>query len=86
VTTALPLRVTVEDAWDEVFLELPEDTTLAELKRQALERTTVTRDPSYYILKYRGAELSDEGRSLSEAGLVPNGALIVLSRRRRPVR
>jgi hypothetical protein len=86
VTTALPLRVTVEDAWDEVFLELPEDTTLAELKRQALERTTVTRDPSYYVLKYRGAELSDEGRSLSEAGLVPNGALIVLSRRRRPVR
>jgi hypothetical protein len=86
LTAALPLRVTVEDAWDEVFLELPDNTPLAELKRQALELTTVKRDPSEYILKYRGAELSDEGRSLREAGLVPNGALIVLSRRRRPVR
>jgi len=27
----------------------------------------------------------DESQSLAEAGLVPNGALIVLPRRRRPV-
>jgi hypothetical protein len=86
MTAALPVRVTVEDAWDEVFLELPAATPLGELKRQALQLTTVTRDPSNYVLKYRGAELSDEDRSLAEAGIVPNGALIVLSRRRRPVR
>jgi hypothetical protein len=86
VTSVLPVRVTVEDAWDEVFLELPENTPLAELKRQALVLTTIKRNPSDYLLKYRGAELSDEARSLSEAGVVPNGALIVLSRRRRPVR
>ncbi|MGH7509970.1 MAG: hypothetical protein ACREMZ_10915 [Gemmatimonadales bacterium] len=86
MTTVLPLRVMVEDAWDEVFLELPEDTSLAELKRQALQLTTVQRDPAGYVLKYRGAELSDEERSLAQAGLVPNGALIVLHRRRRPVR
>ena len=76
----------VEDAWDEVFLELPSATPLVELKRTALERTRVTRDPSEYLLKYRGAELSDEARSLAEAGVVPNAPLIVLSRRRRPVR
>jgi hypothetical protein len=76
----------VEDAWDEVFLELPGITPLAELKRQALQRTHVTRHPSEYLLKYRGATLSDESRSMAEAGLVQNGALIVLSRRRRPVR
>ena len=45
----------VEDAWDEVFLELPDATPLAELKRQALELTHVTRNPSEYLLKYRGA-------------------------------
>jgi hypothetical protein len=84
--TALPLRVMVEDVWDEVFLELPEETALAEVKRRALELTRVMRNPSEYMLKFRGAELSDESLSLSEAGLVPNGALIVLSRRRRPVR
>jgi hypothetical protein len=86
VTAALPVRVMVEDAWDEVFLELPSGTALAELKRVALDRTHVRRDPSGYVLKYRGAELSDEGRSLAEAGLVPNAPLILLSRRRRPVR
>jgi hypothetical protein len=82
----LPLRVMVEDVWDEVFLELPEEIPVSEVKRQALELTRVKRDPSEYVLKFRGAQLSDESVSLVEAGLVPNGALIVLARRRRPIR
>jgi hypothetical protein len=86
MTSVLPLRVMVEDVWDEVVLELPTDTPVAEIKRQALALTHVRRNPSDYVLKFRGAELSDESQSLAEAGLVPNGALIVLSRRRRPVR
>ncbi len=76
----------VEDAWDEVFLELPEDTPLAELKRQALQLTHVKGNPADYLLKYRGAALGDESRTMAQAGLVQNGALIVLPRRRRPVR
>jgi hypothetical protein len=83
---ALAVRVMVEDAWDEVFLELPSETPLAEIKRQALERTHVRGNPSEYLLKYRGAALSDESRSMAEAGLVQNAPLIVLARRRRPVR
>lgn len=86
MTSVLPLRVMVEDVWNEVFLELPATTPVAEIKRQALVLTHVKRNPAEYVLKYRGAELSDESRSLAEAGLVPNSALIVLSRRRRPVR
>jgi hypothetical protein len=86
VSTTLPVRVMVQDAWDEVMLELPSSTPLAELKRQALAATRVTTDPAGYLLKFRGAELDDESRSLAEAGLVPNGALIVMPRRRRPVR
>ena len=82
----LPLRVMVQDAWDEVQLDLPDSTPLGEVKRQALKATRVMRDPSGYVLKFRGAELSDESSSLADAGLVPNGALIVLPRRRRPVR
>ena len=84
--TALPLRVTVEDVWNEVLLELPSETSVGEIKRQALRASHVTKDPSHYVLKYRGAELSEESCSAAEAGLVPNGALIVLARRRRPVR
>jgi hypothetical protein len=84
--SVLPLRVMVEDVWDEVFLELPDELPVSEVKRQALELTRVREDPSEYVLKFRGAELSDESVSLRNAGLVPNAALIVLARRRRPVR
>jgi hypothetical protein len=86
MTSIMPLRVMVEDVWDEVLLELPVTTPVGEIKRQALAATRVRRDPSGYVLKFRGAELSDESRSAAESGLVPNGALIVLPRRRRPVR
>lgn len=86
MSDTLPVRVMVQDAWDEVRLDLPGATSLAELKRRALEATRVIRDPGGYVLKFRGAELQDESRSLADAGLVPNGALIVLPKRRRPVR
>jgi hypothetical protein len=76
----------VQDVWDEVPLDLPPATSLAELKRAALEATKVNRDPDEYVIKFRGFELLDESRSLVDAGLVPNGAVIVLPRRRRPVR
>jgi len=86
MTPTLPVRVMVQDAWDEVRLDLPPGTSLAEVKRLALDATRVVRDPAGYVLKFRGAELQDERQSLAEAGLVPNGALIVLPRRRRPVK
>ena len=44
MTAPMPVRVTVEDAWDEVFLELPDGTPLSELKRQALELTHITQE------------------------------------------
>jgi hypothetical protein len=86
MSAPLPLRVMVEDVWNEVLLELPNTTPVGEIKRQALAATRVQRDPSHYVLKFRGAELSDESCSAEDAGLVPNAALIVLGRRRRPVR
>jgi hypothetical protein len=86
MSATLPLRVMVQDAWDEVRLELPDAATLADLKRRALAATRVVKDPAGYVMKFRGAELQDESQTLAQAGLVPNGALIVLPKRRRPVR
>jgi hypothetical protein len=86
MSDTLPVRVMVQDVWDEVLLDLPSATPLAEVKRRALAATRVTRDPAGYVLKFRGAELQDESESLAQAGVVPNGALIVLPKRRRPVR
>jgi hypothetical protein len=86
VSDLLPVRVMVQDAWDEVRLDLSNATSLSEVKRRALEATKVVRDPAGYVLKFRGAELLDESRSLAQAGVVPNGALIVLPKRRSPLR
>lgn len=84
MSATLPVRVTVLDTWDEVPLDLPADTPVAEVKSRALRATRVTRAPGDYLVKYLGAELQDESASLAAAGVAPNGALIVLPRRRRP--
>ncbi len=83
---SLPVRVMVTDNWDQVSFELPADTPIAGLKRRALEMSSVSGDPAEYIVKYRGAQVMDESQSLTEAGVVRNAPLIVLHRRRQPVR
>lgn len=84
--TSFPVRVMVQDAWDEVAFSVPPTTRLADLKQRALDVTRIRRPADEYVLKFRGAELMDESQSLTEAGVAPNGALIVLPRHRRPVR
>ncbi|HEX6089964.1 MAG TPA: hypothetical protein VFZ13_07370 [Gemmatimonadales bacterium] len=81
----LSLRVMVQDVWDEVRLSAPSTSSLGELKRRALAVTRVMRDPDGYVMKFRGAEVADDA-TLAEAGVVPDANLIVLPRRRRPVR
>ena len=82
----LPVRVMVEDVWDEVRVVLPASTPLGDLKSLALRQAGVPVDASEYLVKYLGAELEDEDRSLADAGVVPNATLVVLPRRRRPLR
>jgi len=84
--SAFPVRVMVQEVWDEIPFSVPSTTSLAELKRRALETARIRRSAGEYVLKFRGAELSDESQSLADAGIAPNAALIVLPRHRRPVR
>jgi len=77
----------VQDAWDQVSLDLPAASSVAELKQRALHLTHSGKGrPEDYLVKFRGAQLLDESRSLADLGVVANAALIVLPRRRRPVR
>jgi hypothetical protein len=85
VTDTVHLRVTVQDTWDVVPLDLPATASIAELKLRALVLAHVARDPSEYEVKYRGASLRDEAASLASATVVDNAPLIVLPVRRRPV-
>lgn len=80
------VRVTVQDSWDTVELMLPGTVSVAELKLRALVMTHVTKDPSGYEVKFRGASLRDETASLDAAHVVDNAALIVLPVLRRPVK
>lgn len=84
--SGLALRVMVEDAWDQVTLNLPSTSILSDVKRQALTLTHRTHGADQYLVKFRGAELFDESRSLAESGVVANSSLIVVPRNRRPVR
>jgi hypothetical protein len=86
VSDTLAVRVMVETAWDQVALEVPGATSVAELKRRALAMTHAGGAPDDYEVKYRGALVLDEGKSLADTGVVGNANLIVLPRRRRPAR
>ena len=86
MTAGLPVRVTVLEAWDDVTLDLSPDTTLTEAKRQALAAVRLVDDPAEFMIKFRGAELPDESRTLADVAVPAGGALIVLRRRRRAVR
>jgi hypothetical protein len=84
--STMPIRVTVLDTWDEVPFDVPSSTLVTDIKREALIRAGVRAAPERYLVKYGGAELPENGATLGENGVRPNGALIVLSRRRTPVR
>jgi hypothetical protein len=81
---SLPVRVTLLNTWDERSFVLPGDTPVAEVKRLTLAGRGES--PDGYLVKYQGAELAEGTTTLAQAGVQPNAALIVLSRRRTPVR
>ncbi len=84
--SAIPVRIMVEEMWDQVALDLQPGASIAEVKQRALGLTHSPGQPADFLVKFRGAELLDEQKSLAEAGVVANSSLIVLPRRRRPVR
>jgi hypothetical protein len=91
VTTAVDryaVRVMVTEVWDQVFLPVDATTTVARLKRDALQaalkRSAI--EPDAYVIKFRGAEVLDEALTLGALGAGPNAPFIVLPARRQPVR
>ena len=84
--SALAIRVMVQDAWDQVALELAPAPTVAETKQRALALTHARGKPEEFLVKFHGAEVFDECRSLADTGVRTNASLIVMPRRRRPVR
>lgn len=83
----MKLRVAVTDVWDTVELAVPPTTTFADVKASSLEKALGrSADPSAYQIKFRGALVTDETRTLVAAGVPEDAAMIVLAAHRRPVR
>lgn len=82
------VRVMVTDAWDQVFLAAGPETTVADLKRQALLRALKQAHPAVaeYVVKFHGAAVLDESTTLGALGAGANAPFIVLPARRRAVR
>lgn len=81
------VRVMVLDAWDQVTVPVGRDTTVAELKREALTRAKgVPPVGDVYEVKFRGALVQDEKVTLGALGAGANAPLIILPARRRPVK
>ena len=86
MTAEVAVRVRVLESWDDVVMRLPSITPIADVKRRALAAAGITADPAGFLVKFRGAELRDESRSLGEEQVPGDGALVVMRRRRVPVR
>lgn len=88
VAQRFAVRAMVTDVWDQVFLAVGPETSVAELKRQALTQALKRADVRLedYVVKFRGAPVLDETTTLGVLGAGPNAPFIVLPARRRPVR
>jgi hypothetical protein len=82
------VRVWVPDVWDVVELTVSPDQTVAQLKAAALEQALghgKRAQPGDFVVKYRGALVSDESQTLGALNLPDRAPMIVLAARRRPV-
>ena len=81
------VRVMVTPVWEQVPVQVDDNTTVAQLKHEALRaalKTTTTEGA--YVVKFRGAAVLDESVTMRALGAVPNVPFIVLPGRRQPVR
>lgn len=83
----LRLRAQVASMWDAIKVDAAPDATVRQLKVAALERLIPDSFPSdQYVVKLRGFEILDENATLTDAGAVDGSILLILDRRRRPIR
>jgi len=82
------VRVMVTDVWDHVVLAVDPGTRISDLKREALTRAlkSAVRDVDDYMVKFRGAEVTDEQATIESVGAAANSSFVVLPVHRRIVR
>ncbi len=85
--TAVRLRVTSSDTWASADLAAEPGDSVASVKARVLAADRIpSARAGQYEVKHGGALVRDESRSLASLGIGDGAALIVMPRRRRPVR
>jgi hypothetical protein len=81
------VRVQCAEAWDAVRAEVSPSALVRDVKRVAMAvlMPDVT-DIDEYVVKLKGCEVQDEAQSLESIGARDGSTLLVITRRRRPVR
>lgn len=83
----LHIRVQVMDLWDSVRVDAPPTETVLSVKRTALAALYPDgADPDELVVRLHGYEILDEAQSLAAAGVRDGSILLLVARRRRPVR
>ena len=84
--TPMTVRVEIPEQWDVVVVEASPSTTVAEVKRAAVDALLPATTPDDLVIKLRGFEVLNEQVSLADAGAVDGSIFLAMFRRRRPVR
>ena len=83
----MTVRVEIPEQWDVVVVEASPETTVAEVKRAAVEAILgADALPDELVIKLNGFEVLNEQVSLSDAGAKNGSTFLATYRRRRPVR
>jgi len=86
-TPTVTVRVQGAEAWDAVKVVCPATAPVRALKAAAMPAFyPADTDPAEVVVKFRGAEVRDEGESVGAAGARDGSTFFLAVRRRRPVR
>jgi hypothetical protein len=81
------IRVQVAELWDSVRIDAPPSERVVSVKRAALDALYPEGiDPDEYVVRLHGFEILDESVSLVAAGIRDGSILLLVKRRRQPVR
>lgn len=84
---AITVRVQLPELWETIAVRCAPDTTVAALKRAAIEAFGQQSHPPHeFVLKLRGFEVLDETAPVTVAGAREGSTFLLTYRHRRPVR
>lgn len=83
---AITIRVEMPEVWDVVRIVAATTQPVIEVKTAALHALYPEAAPDEMVVKLRGWEILDEMASLTDCGIVDGSILVMMFRRRRPVR